>query len=164
MYGIPSFDYGYGYGYGYGAAGSAAAVVILSLVALGAVIALSIFCYVKFMGKNGDADATVGKFKLGEFFAMKKLYLERFLKVLFMISAICIAVFSIATPFLLWAATGRFLGFLLGLVLGVVNLVLGEVLNRLGFEYFYMFVRMAGDTHAMREKLDDGLTIKETKE
>ena len=86
MYGIPSFDYGYSYGYG--AAGSAAAFVVLTLVALGAVIALSIFCYVKFMGKNGDADGTVGKFKLGEFFAMKKLYLEKFLKVLFMISAV----------------------------------------------------------------------------
>ena len=151
--------YGMAYPYSYGYGGSVAWVVILTLIALGAVVALSIFCYIKYMGKNGDKDATVGKFKIGEFFDMKKLYLEKFIKVLFMISAVCIAVFAVATPFLMWAASGSFLGFLIGIPVGIISLVIGEVLNRLGYEYFFMFVRMAGDTHAMRGKMDEGLEV-----
>ena len=114
----------------------------------------------RFMGKNGDKDATIGKFKIGEFFDMKKLYLEKFIKVLFMVSAVGIAVFSVLTPFLMWAATGSFLGFLAGILAGAVSLVLGEVLNRFAYEYFFMFVRMAGDTHAMRGKMDEGLDVR----
>ena len=155
MYGMP-----YGSSYGYGVGGSVAWVVILTLIALGAVIALSIFCYIKFMGKNGDKNATIGKFKIGEFFDMNKLYLEKFIKVLFMISAVGIAVFAVLTPFLMWAATGSFLGFIIGILVGAISLVIGEVLNRLSYEYFFMFVRMAGDTHAMRNKMDEGLDVK----
>ena len=150
MYGMPRVYTG----------GGAAWVVVLTLIALGAVIALSIFCYIKFMGKNGDKDATIGKFKIGEFFDMKKLYLEKFIKVLFMVSAVGIAVFSVLTPFLMWAATGSFLGFLAGILAGAVSLVLGEVLNRFAYEYFFMFVRIAGDTHAMRGKMDEGLDVR----
>lgn len=149
----------YGMPYGYGGGGGAAWVIILTLIALGAVVALSIFCYIKFMGKDGDKNATIGKFKIGEFFDMKKLYLEKFIKVLFMISAVGIAVFAVATPFLMWAASHSFLGFLGGILSGAIFLVIGEVLNRLGYEYTFMFVRMAADTHAMRDKMDEGLDV-----
>ena len=155
MYGMP-----YGYGYGSGIGGSIAWVGVLTLIGFGAIIALSIFCYIKFMGKDGDKKATIGKFKIGEFFDMNKLYLEKFIKVLFMISAVAIAVFCVLTPFLMWAAMGSFLGFIIGIFVGAISLVIWEVLNRLGFEYFFMFVRMAGDTHAMRNKIDDGLEVK----
>ena len=156
MYGIPS--YGYGIYPGYGVGGSLIAFLVLTLIAVGAVIALSIFCYVKFMGKDGNKDS-----KLGELFDMKKLYLEKIIKILYMISAVGIAVFAVATPFLLWAATGRFLMVLVGILIGAISLVIGEVLCRLAYEYTYLFIRIAGDTRAMRDKLNDGLTIKETK-
>lgn len=148
------YGYGYPYGYGYNIAGAGVALIIILLIAVGAVIALSIFCYVKFMGKSGDKNS-----KLGEFFDMKKLYLEQFIKILYMISAIACAVFSVATPFILWAATGSFLGFVIGLLAGAINLVIGEVVCRLAYEYTFMFVRMAGDTRAIRNRLNDGLEV-----
>lgn len=139
----------YGMASGVGAA-------ILSLVAMGAVIALSIFCYVKFMGKDAakNAPGTLGA-KLADFFDMKTLYLERVIKVLYMICAVATAVFALATPFILWAASGRFLLFLAGIPIGIVALVLGEVLYRLGYEFAYMFIRMAGDTRAIRTNVEE---------
>ena len=145
--------YGYGYDFGYpsyGYSGSAAALAIITLIALGAVIALSIFCYVKFMGKDGNKTS-----KLGELFDMKKLYLEKFIKVLYMIGAVGCAVFAVATPFLMWAATGSFLGFLGGILAGAISLIVGEVLIRLGYEYTYLFIRIAGDTRAIRGKVEE---------
>ncbi|MBR2790839.1 MAG: DUF4282 domain-containing protein [Eggerthellaceae bacterium] len=137
MYGMP-------YGYGYGG-GSPVMAIIITVLALGAIIALSIFCFVKFMGKDGDKSS-----RLGELFDMKKLYLEKFIKILYMISAVGCAVFGVVTPFLLWAVTGRFLMFLAGIFIGAISIVIGEVLCRLGYEYTYMFVRIAGDTRAIR--------------
>lgn len=145
--------YGYGYGYPsnvYGFGGGGTAVAIIALIALGAVIALSIFCYVKFMGKDGDKAS-----KLGELFDMKKLYLEKFIKILYMIGAVGCAVFAVATPFLMWAATGSFVGFLVGLLAGAVGLIVGEVLTRLAYEYTYLFIRIAGDTRAIRGKVEE---------
>ena len=144
---------GYGYGYGYGG-GSPVAAIIITLLATGAVIALAIFCYVKFMGKDGDKSS-----KLGELFDMKKLYLEKVIKILYMISAVGVAVFGVATPFLMWAATGSFLMFLAGILVGAISIVIGEVLCRLGYEYTYMFIRIAGDTRAIRTKMEDGLDV-----
>ena len=136
--------YGMSYGYGYGG-GSPVMTIIITVLALGAIIALSIFCFVKFMGKDGDKSS-----RLGELFDMKKLYLEKFIKILYMISAVGCAVFGVVTPFLLWAVTGRFLMFLAGIFIGAISIVIGEVLCRLAYEYTYMFVRIAGDTRAIR--------------
>ena len=53
--------------------------------------------------------------------------------------------------------------FLAGILIGAISLIIGEVICRLCYEYTYLFIRIAGDTRSMREKLNDGLTIKETK-
>ncbi len=141
--------YSYDYGYTGYSGGSVTALAILSAIAMGAIIALSIFCYVKFMGKDGDKSH-----KLAEFFDMKKLYLEKVIKILYMITAVAIAVSAVATPFVMWAGTGNFLTFFVGIFVGAISLVIGEVLARLVYEYTYMFVRMAGDTRAIRTKLE----------
>lgn len=136
----------------FGVPASMGFITVLSIVAI---IALTVVGYVKFLGKRADRRS-----KGSTFFQFDHFYIEKILKVVYLFSAVCVAVTAIATPFGAAATTasvyyyfdfgavaGAFFG---GLLTDIVIFLVGQFLCRISFEFSLMFVRLVTDTRAIR--------------
>lgn len=124
--------------------GSMGLEAVLLAVAVIAVVGLSIFCCVHFLGKGKG-----GGSKIGSLLNFEHLYLEGIFKVFYTISVVAITVIAVYIP-LAALFSGNIAGFFIGIFVGALFFVISQFLNRMLFEYGMVFIRIAGDTRALR--------------
>lgn len=151
-------DYlGYGFGSSYGSGlptimGVGITAVIVTILSILAIIGLSIAGYISFFGKNAKGDNAAAKF-----FRFDKYYINKALKVLFMILAIVGFVVFVATVIMAvvtalnFSNAGAMLGTIFGAFFsGLIGLVVYLVVLRLCYEGMLIFIRQAFDVRALR--------------
>ncbi|MDO4290803.1 MAG: DUF4282 domain-containing protein [Eggerthellaceae bacterium] len=124
--------------------GSMGLEAVLLAVAVIAVVGLSIFCCVHFLGRGKGSDS-----KIGSLLNFEHLYLEGIFKVFYTISVVVITVIAVYIP-LAALFGGNIAGFFIGIFVGALFFVISQFLNRMLFEYGMVFIRIAGDTRALR--------------
>lgn len=135
--------------------GSLIGMGVLGLLAFIATIALCIFCYIKFMGKKGDRNST-----LGRLLNFDKLYIDSIFRVLYLICVVSITVCAVVSPIAGLVGDGLE-GLLSGFVGGILLFVGGQFFTRLLFEMSMAFIRLAVDTHEIRRMVAGGAPSQE---
>lgn len=127
---------------------------VLSILAFVAIIGLTVFVYIKFMGKNADPNS-----KGTKFFRFDHFYIEKILHFIYLLNAVAITVVAVLTPFgtasaasMMYDATfldvvGSFFG---GIFSGLLLFLISQFICRIVFEYLLIFVRMSNDAREIR--------------
>ncbi len=133
---------------------------VLSLLGLVAVIGLTVFLYIKFMGKNADPNA-----KGTKFFRFDHFYIEKILHFIYLLNVVAITVISVLTPFTAASAAGMMYGssffdvigaFFGGILSGALIFLVSQFICRIIFEYLLIFVRMSNDARDIRNVVAGG--------
>ena len=136
----------YGYSYYYSGPNisgiTTGGIIALILAIIGGLV-------VYFMFVKKDRHGFTGKqLKLHEFLNFRKFYLESFLKVLYIITSIFIAIMSIVMLFTM-GNFGR------GLLMFLATLIIGEVVNRLLYEGMLLLLRAVSYLREMRDDVEE---------
>lgn len=132
-----SYPYAYNYSYSYGL-GQGTVVIIALLVA----IILAVVLNFTFMSKKNEGKYTGTLGKLYDFLCFNKLYAEKILKLVYIVSAAVVTVMCIITMF--------FVNFFAGLLTGVI----GNVIMRVAYELIMMFIILCRRTVSIDKKLE----------
>lgn len=140
--------YNYGYSsYAADIASKAAAAGIVLLLAVVAIVVLTIVGYVKFLGKNSDR-----KSGLGRFFHFDHFYIEQVLRFLYLFSAVSITVVSVSNV-LIAAFMGGAAAFFMSLIGSILLFFVSQFFCRIMFENALIGIRQAVDVRALRSKI-----------
>lgn len=137
--GVLMFNYGYGYGYG----STLETVGILTIIFLIAALVGGVVLYFLVFGKKQD-----GKYKgfmkwLYDFAHFRVLTVEAIVKILYLVSAIAVTL----TSFL------QFANGLIGLLLCPLQIVLGNIVIRVAYEFAIMLILLVRNTNEINAKL-----------
>lgn len=119
-------------------------IVACALITIAAIVAF-ILCYRKYLGKNADLEA--GFSKLLRF---DHLYINKLVQILYLVCVIMIT--ATALGMIVVSCAGGFVGFLAGLVSGLLFFVIMQFAVRVGYEMYIIFIRMGRDVGAVRQK------------
>lgn len=134
----------------YGSFGYAAGyVTILTLILTVAVIAMTVVCYHKFVGKKSNPSESLSKF-----FNFDHLYVENITKALFILSIFGITAFCLFMPLsMLGSRYVTPMSFITTLLGAIILFAVLQIINRLVFEWSMLIIRGAVDLHAVRKKV-----------
>ena len=126
-------------------------VVVVVMLLFFAFIAACIVGYFIFLGKKPSKRTT----KLGRFFNFDHFYIEKVLKVLFLVEVcfLCFLTLAIIVVFCLGGASG----FLFGLITAAVIFFVSMLVTRVAYEFALIFVCQASDIRSIRRKIVDGV-------
>lgn len=125
--------------------------VTLSFVAFIAAIVCTVLIYRKFVSSQEHVGASMGKHDFGPFLRFEKFWSEKILIVLFIYNMCSIAFECAAAAIaLLFGIAYSPSGAIMGILLIALLFVVGEVMNRLFFEFFMLIVKMWRNTQEIR--------------
>lgn len=126
--------------------------VALSFIAFIAAIVCTVLLYKKYVAEAKTHQVAVSKRDFGPFLRFEKFWSEKILIALFIYHMCLIAFESAAAAIsLLFAITYSIAGVFFGLLAIGLLFVLGEVLNRLIFEFFMLILKMWRNTQDIRD-------------
>lgn len=133
----------FNYDYGYSSASTLATVGILAVIFLVAALAGGVVLYFLVFGKKQD-----GKYKgfmkwLYDFVHFRVLTVEAIVKILYLVSAIAVTL----TSFL------QFANGLIGLLLCPLQIILGNIVVRVAYEFAIMLILLVRNTNEINAKL-----------
>ncbi len=137
-------------------AGSAAAIMVVSTIIAIAALVCAVLCYIWFLhGKQPSKRNT----KLGRFFNFDHYYLDKILKVIYLVAAIGIAAVAINGA-IMGLALGLG-GFFAALIFSAIGFVVAELVLRVTYEYLLIFVQLAIDVRKIRKKVSSATSLGE---
>lgn len=141
--------------------------VALSFLAFIASIVCTVLIYKRFVSSQGHQSSSASKHDFGPFIRFEKFWSEKILIVLFVYNMCSIAFECAACAIaLLFAIAYSPSGAIMGIFAVAILFVIGEVLNRLFFEFFMLIVKMWRNTQEIRVAVSgesvDGLKTQNT--